>query len=82
MNRDDVLTKLQEIFADLLDDETFELTEELSMETLSDWDSLFHITLIAAIEDEFKIKIATDDIPKAKKVNIIIDLIMQGLKKQ
>ena len=82
MNREEVFEKLQEIFIDLLDDETFELTDDTSMDTVSDWDSLFHITLIAAIEDEFKVKFATDAIPKAKNVDIIIELIMQGLNKQ
>lgn len=81
MTRAEVLAKLEEIFVDLLDNEEFELTEDVSMDTLEDWDSLLHITLIASVEDEFKIRISSDDIPRVKKVDILIDVIMQEMKK-
>ena len=44
MSRLEVFEKLQEIFMDLLDDEEFQLSEDISMDTLKDWDSLMHIT--------------------------------------
>ena len=53
MSRLEVFEKLQEIFMDLLDDEEFQLSEDISMDTLKDWDSLMHISLISAVEDEF-----------------------------
>lgn len=82
MTREEVFVKLQEIFVDLLDDDTFELTEEASMETVEDWDSLLHITLVAAVEDEFKISLSTDDIIDAKNVNALTDIILRELDKK
>lgn len=79
MKRSEILEKLQDIFIDLLDDEDFALSEETSMETVPEWDSLLHITLIASVEDEFKIKIGTDEIAKAKSVGILADIIEQEL---
>ena len=79
MKRSEILEKLQDIFIDLLDDEDFALSEEISMETVPEWDSLLHITLIASVEDEFKIKIGTDEIAKAKSVGILADIIEQEL---
>ena len=38
MSRLEVFEKLQEIFMDLLDDEEFQLSEDISMDTLKDWD--------------------------------------------
>lgn len=82
MKREKVFTKLEEIFIDLLDDETFSLTEDASMDTVEGWDSLMHITLIASVEDEFKIHIGNDDIPRIGKVKVLLDVIMQELDKR
>ena len=46
--------------------ETFNITEEkaqtLSYQDIIEWDSVGHLTLIAAIEDAFDIMLDTDDI--------------------
>lgn len=81
MNREDILTKVEEIFRDLLDEEDYALTENTAPENLSDWDSLFHITLIASVEDEFKIKFATDSIATVKNAGILLEMIAQELSK-
>lgn len=55
------LEKLTKIFS-----ETFEISEEktkgLQYQGIEQWDSVGHMTLIAAIEDEFNIQLDTDDI--------------------
>ena len=81
MNRNEVFTKLEEIFKDLLDDDAFSLSEDDSAKTIKDWDSLFHITLIASVEEEFGIRIATTDIADAKSISVLIDVIEKELSK-
>lgn len=81
MNRSEIFTKVEDIFKDLLDDEGFSLSEDDSAKTVADWDSLFHITLITTVEDEFKIKLATSAIANAKNVGDLIDLIESALGK-
>jgi acyl carrier protein len=39
-----------------------EITDELTMDDVGRWDSLTHMELIAAIEDEFGIELSGDDI--------------------
>lgn len=55
------LEKLAKIFAD-----TFEISEAetkgLQYQGIEQWDSVGHMTLIAALEDEFDIQLETDDI--------------------
>lgn len=55
------LEKLAKIFA-----ETFEISEAetkgLQYQGIEQWDSVGHMTLIAALEDEFDIQFETDDI--------------------
>ena len=55
MEREDIFSKLNEIFEDVLDlDETPNLTDETSADDIEEWDSLSHILLIVAIEKAFK----------------------------
>ena len=75
MNRQEIFTKVEDIFKDLLDDEDFKMAEEMNADDIQEWDSLFHITLIASIEDEFKISISTTEVAKAKNVGVMLDMI-------
>ena len=43
-----------------IDDEKF--SENINYNEIEEWDSIGHMTLIAALEEEFKISIETDDI--------------------
>lgn len=81
MTKTEIYGKLEEIFRDLLDDDAFKLTEDVSMDTLEAWDSLLHITLIAAVEDEFRIHLSDEDIPRVKQAGILADTIMQEMEK-
>ena len=57
MNREEIFSKLNEIFTDVLDlEDEVELTDETSANDIEEWDSLSHIQLIVAIEKKFKIK--------------------------
>lgn len=80
MNRTEIFTKLEEIFKDLLDDENFELKESDNAESIEDWDSLFHITLMTVVEEEFKISLATDAVAKAKNIGVLVDMIEDKIK--
>tara|TARA_B100001564_G_C20144853_1_gene448269 strand:- start:80 stop:316 length:237 start_codon:yes stop_codon:yes gene_type:complete len=43
-----------------IDDDKF--SENINYNEIEEWDSIGHMTLIAALEEEFKISIETDDI--------------------
>ena len=78
MLREDIMGRLQEIFQDLLDDDDFIIAEDMSRKTIKDWDSLFHMTLMATVSGEFNIQIKTEDITHINDVAGLVDLI-QGL---
>ena len=76
MEREEIFSKLSEIFEDVLDlDETPELTDATSANDIEEWDSLSHIQLIVAIEKSFKIKFVSQDIINWKNVGDIVDSI-------
>lgn len=82
MNRDLLLKKTTELFQELLDDESIVLTEEITAENAGYWDSLFHITLIASVEDVFQINLSTDDILNSKSVHSLLDIIAREMEKK
>ena len=59
MNNKDVLKKL---FIESLSIEKKDFTESLEYNSIPQWDSIGHMTLVAAIEEKFNITIDTDDI--------------------
>jgi acyl carrier protein len=54
--------KLKEVFATSLGIDKNLVTDDLKYNSISEWDSVAHMTLIAAIEDEFDVMLDTDDI--------------------
>lgn len=79
MKREEIFEKLNEIFADVFEDDTIEVKETTSSADIEDWDSLTHITLISAVEDEFGIKFAMKDVIGMKNVGEMVDIIMEDM---
>lgn len=79
MERKEIFEKIEELFIDLLDDEDIRISEETSMENLEEWDSLFHMTLMASLGEDFSIELTTEDIVKAKDVKAIIDIVTEKM---
>lgn len=52
-----------------------EVVDTLDMEETGTWDSLSHMQLIAAIEDEFGIELTADDIVAMRSVGQIKDVL-------
>ena len=56
MNREKVYEILLPVFRDVFDDRKIKISDSTTSRDIMGWDSLVHINLIAAIEDEFDIK--------------------------
>ncbi len=52
---------LKQIIADVLEVEVAAINTDFSMDTVEQWDSLRHMTLVLAIEDAFGISIPDDE---------------------
>ncbi|WP_316735176.1 acyl carrier protein [Pedobacter aquatilis] len=75
MNQNEILSKVEVIFRDILDNEDITLTPQTTADDVEDWDSLSHIQLIVAIEKEFKIKFTSKEILSWSNVQEMIDCI-------
>jgi acyl carrier protein len=80
MERTEILTEIQEIFRDTLDNEEIVLTETTTANDIDEWDSLTHIQLIVAEEKHFKIKFTSKEILSWKNVGEMIESIKTKLQ--
>ncbi len=80
MTREEIFDSLQEVFRDVFDDETITVNETTSAEDIEDWDSLEHINLVAAVEQEFGMKFTMGQVVTMKNVGEMVDIIKSQLK--
>lgn len=57
----DILSKLNPIFARVFEDDSLEITEESSARDIDKWDSLRHVLLISEIEKAFDTQFELDE---------------------
>jgi acyl carrier protein len=75
MNVDAVYAQLTEIFHDVFDDESLEVTPQLTADDVDEWDSLSHIRLVVAIERKFGLKFSAAEVARLKNVGEFVGLI-------
>lgn len=54
--------QMKVLFADALQIAADQVTDELAYRSIAEWNSVAHMALVAAIEDQFDIMIETDDV--------------------
>ncbi len=75
MTREEIFGELNEVFRDVFDDESITVTDETTADDIEDWDSLEHINLLAAVEQQFDVKFNMGQIVTLKNVGEMVDLI-------
>lgn len=80
MSRELVLEKVNEIFRDLFEDESLNVGDATTASDVDGWDSLKHITLIEAIEDEFDMRFKMKEVTEMKNVGEMVDIIAERTK--
>ena len=75
MEKEQILSEVQEIFRNILDQENLVLSAQTSAADVEDWDSLSHIQLVVAIEKHFKIRFTSKEIQSWKNVDEMINSI-------
>ena len=80
MTREDIYTKLNEVFQDVFDDDSIEVNDATTAADIEDWDSLSHISLIASIEAEFGVKFDMKTVLKMKNIGELADIIESKLR--
>ncbi|SCY41202.1 acyl carrier protein [Lachnospiraceae bacterium XPB1003] len=79
MTREEILNKVNEVFHEVFDDDSIEVTETTTAKDIEDWDSLMHITLVSEIENAFGFKFMMKDVVGMKNVGEMLDIIAQNI---
>lgn len=75
----DVTARMTEVFRTTFGDETITVSAQMTADDVEAWDSVTHITLIYALEDEFGVKFSSRDIAGFTCVGDIIDTLERRL---
>ena len=70
-----IYSRLARVFNEVFDDETIEITPQLTAKDVDGWDSLTHVRLILSVEKAFKIKFTTSEIGNLENVGDLVALI-------
>lgn len=77
MDKEAILEKINDIFCDIFDKDDLKIEMTTTADDVDGWDSLKHINIMAAIEDEFDVKFKMDEILDLKDVGYIIELVIK-----
>lgn len=75
MERTEILSKIQELLVEIIDNEEIVIDESSSPSTVEDWDSLTHFNMIMELQKEFGIKFGAAEIQGWQNVGDIISSI-------
>jgi len=74
-----MVDQIKEIMASVLGIEPDTIDGETSAETVKEWDSLKHMNLVIAFENELDIQFSTEEIAKIMNFEAIVSSISQKL---
>jgi acyl carrier protein len=77
MTDPELYTALNEIFRQVLDDDTIALSPEMTAEDVAGWDSMNHIFIVVEIEKRFGIKFQAAEMEELKNVGELAALVRQ-----
>ncbi len=77
---EEIYERLNEVFRDVFDDDSITVNENTTAGDIEDWDSLNHITLIDAVESEFKVRFTMGEVSGMKNVGEMAQIIKERAK--
>jgi acyl carrier protein len=75
--RSKLLERLTNIFRDVFDEDDILIKDTTTAEDIEDWDSLMHITLVLAVEQEFNLRLKAAEVGKLADVGALVDIMVE-----
>jgi acyl carrier protein len=79
MEKDEIEAMIGRMVADLFLLAEGEVSADLSPEVLPAWDSLQHLNLVMAVEQEFGLQLSPEEIQGMKSVGDMVDVVRRRL---
>lgn len=80
MTQEEIYSRLTQIFRDVLEDDTITLTPSTTADDIDAWDSLSHVQLIVAAEQDFGVRFTSREIMKWQNVGEWVGCIEEKTK--
>ena len=75
-----VLSRVSITVADIFQLKAEDIKPESSPDTIEAWDSLQHLNLVLALEQEFGVQFTPEEIEQLLSVELIVDLLAEKLQ--
>ena len=75
----EILEQLTEVFQMVFEDDEIEIDRHTTANDIDGWDSMSHMTLLMAIEEDFEIEFEEWEVSDLSDVGELIDLITEKL---
>jgi acyl carrier protein len=72
--------QLNQVFREVFDDDSIEISDGMTAADVEEWDSLNHINLIVAVERTFGIRFSTKEVNGLANVGEFVALISSKLR--
>lgn len=79
MDRSKIFEKVNAVFRDLFEDDSLVIGEQTTAADVEGWDSLKHISLIEAVEEEFDIRFTMREVTGMKNVGEMVSVIEERM---
>jgi acyl carrier protein len=79
MTNDDLDDRLREVSATVLGVDSDMLSESSSPQNLATWTSIRHLSLVAAVEEEFSIQLSMEEIHAAQRFGELRRIVIERL---
>lgn len=73
----DPLSRINQVFRDVFDDDEIVVTRETMAKDIDGWDSAMHVTLVVNVEKAFGIRLSSSEIAGFKTVGELVDLVLR-----
>ena len=82
MTEAEMYIELQEVFCNVLEDESITLTSATTADDLDGWDSMNHIFIVVELEKRFSVKFQAAEMEELKNVGELAALLHQKIMRR
>ena len=79
-NRPKIRERTQKVFKEIFEDPTLVVSEQTKAEDIPKWDSLSHISLILALEEEFDVQFSSEEVTSMTCVGDLFAVLERRMK--
>ena len=79
MEKSDVLNKVESVLRSFFKNESIQIEAKTTADDIFEWDSLNHMNLMAAIEDEFKIQLPFRVVAQFEAIGDLVDYLFNEI---